>query len=96
MWLLATLLPNGLTMGEIRDWCGSRQNSPLVFGMVFKGNAELTLARWRPTFDTYLSDSTSAYGCQTRLVPVEFDSYDAKTANHEIDFIFPNRRPSRR
>ena len=90
MWLLATLLPTGLTAGEIRNWCGSRPNSTLVFGMVTKGNAELTLKLWRPTFDTYLTKSTSAYGCQTRLLPLEFDSYDAKTANQEIDFIFPN------
>jgi len=78
------------TASDIRAYCAALPNNTLIIGMVTKGNTELTLQRWRPTFDAYLSASTSKYGCLTRLVPLEFDSYTTATVNKEIDFIFPN------
>ena len=36
-----------LTIEEINAYCASLPNSTLVIGMVTKGNAELTLQRWR-------------------------------------------------
>eukprot|EP00966_Prymnesium_polylepis_P103549 2397556-Prymnesium_polylepis.1 len=32
----------------------------------------------------------SDYGCATKLIPLQFDTYEAHTANRTIDFIFPN------
>lgn len=36
-----------LTIEEIRSYCASLPNSTLIIGMVTRGNAELTLTRWR-------------------------------------------------
>ena len=90
--LVASLLrySSGLTVNEIRDYCGTLPNSTLIIGMITKGNTELTLQRWRLTFETYLTHSMSAYGCATKLIPLQFDTYEAHTANRTIDFIFPN------
>ena len=38
---------SALTIEEIKSYCASLPNSTLVIGMVTKGNAELTLQRWR-------------------------------------------------
>eukprot|EP00965_Chrysotila_dentata_P117520 3883148-Pleurochrysis_carterae.AAC.2 len=66
------------------------ENNTIVIGMVTKGNTELTLARWRPTFETYLTSEIEKYGCRTRLVPLQFDTYETATRNKTIDLIFPN------
>lgn len=83
-------LSSSLSAAEIRAYCSSLPNQTLIIGMVTKGNAELTLQRWRPTFQNYLSNFTIAYGCHTTLVPLEFDTYEPMTASKQIDFIFPN------
>ena len=47
---LFSAVPEGaeaLTIEEIKAYCASLPNSTLVIGMVTKGNAELTLQRWR-------------------------------------------------
>ena len=36
-----------LSIEEIKAYCASLPDSTLVIGMVTKGNAELTLQRWR-------------------------------------------------
>ena len=76
---------------EIIEMCASLTNQTLVFGMITKGNTELTLQRWRPTFEEYLGEKiTGEYGCRTRLIPLQFGTYMEHTRNQTIDFIFPN------
>lgn len=91
LWTLGLIsFAAALTVGEIREYCDALPNQTLVIGMVTKGNTELTLERWRPTFETYLTESLTEYGCRTKLIPLEFDTYESHTANKTIDFIFPN------
>lgn len=75
---------------EIQEFCANLDNNTLVIGMVTKGNTELTLSRWSMTFETYLSSELAQYGCRTKLIPLEFDTYESHTKNATIDFIFPN------
>jgi hypothetical protein len=43
----APRLADALTVEEIRAYCQTLPNKTLVFGMITKGNVELTLQRWR-------------------------------------------------
>ena len=70
---------DALTITEIKEYCAQLPNRTLVIGMVTKGNTELTLQRWRPTFDDYLTTNLVQYGCRTKVVPLQFDSYNNKT-----------------
>jgi hypothetical protein len=82
----------GMTADAIKAVCDGLPNKTIVIGMVTKGNVELTLQRWRPTFEDYLTSAMAdfGYGCRTRLVPLGFDDYEEHTANKSIDIIFPN------
>ena len=75
---------------EMRAMCAKFPNSTLTIGMVTKGNTELTLQRWRPTFEGFLTNSTKSYGCYAKLVPLQFDTYTNMTRDKKIDYIFPN------
>uniref|UniRef100_A0A7S4BYK1 Tyrosine-protein kinase ephrin type A/B receptor-like domain-containing protein n=1 Tax=Chrysotila carterae TaxID=13221 RepID=A0A7S4BYK1_CHRCT len=79
-----------LSIDSVKLLCSQFENNTIVIGMVTKGNTELTLARWRPTFETYLTSEIEKYGCRTRLVPLQFDTYETATRNKTIDLIFPN------
>lgn len=85
-----TLHGREMSVNGIRAYCRHLQAATLVIGIITKGNTELTLQRWQPTFETYLSRSLQPYGCATRLVPLHFHTYEALVANRSIDFIFPN------
>ena len=89
-WLVCLASVQALSRDDIAALCARFPNSTMTVGMVTKGNTELTLRRWRPTFEDYLSSSLASYGCRSKLVPLQFDTYENMTANGEVDFVFPN------
>jgi len=93
IFLLLVLLSDyvfALSRDEIAALCASFFNSTVKIGMVTRGSTQLILDRWTPTFETYLTASLSEYGCQTQLVPLDFDTYDDLVKNQAIEFVFPN------
>lgn len=90
-WLTLFSAPHvaAVSKADLQEMC-AKLNSKLRIGMVTRGNTELVLERWRPTFETYLSNELADYGCRTELLPLQFDTYENMTRDQEIEFIFPN------
>mmetsp|Transcript_18159 Transcript_18159/g.55511 ORF Transcript_18159/g.55511 Transcript_18159/m.55511 type:complete len:737 (-) Transcript_18159:316-2526(-) len=87
------LLPqraDALSKDDIIELCNGFPGNTIRIGVVTKGNLEKTLARWPATFETYLQEELADYGCNTTMVPLDFDVITPYTRDQEIDFIFPN------
>ncbi len=91
LFLSSCLTPStALSQDDIAALCASFPNSTVSIGMVTRGSTQLILDRWSPTFETYLTDRLEKYGCRTKLVPLQFDTYDDMVKEQKIEFVFPN------
>lgn len=57
-----------------------------------QNNAVKTIARWKPTFETYINDQAARVGIpfRTKVVSLPFDDMTVSMANKSIDFAFTN------
>eukprot|EP00808_Paulinella_micropora_P000037 g711.t1 len=81
-------LKEGQTLYDPIEACAQYPNNTLTVGMLSEQTDELTLRRWKPTFEDTLNTYLNRYQCYFRLRVMGYNELWSALERREVQFLF--------